>query len=287
MSIQSFRRALWFLAASTVLLLQGCAVVIDHSDVFSMNRTHPKMSDPDWAPKLEKARLSEIKLEVRARHFQGYRYASPQARRAVIFFPGNGYSAADALARMAELYVDEQTDLYIVSYGLQGEKAPEVAEVYAMSRELAAHAARTSQVDPAQVFAIGHSLGGWIVLNLASTNHIGCAVAVGTGTTAVETAKHLLPKSVSMLSSLRPTADVALLDNPRQAEQVRVPTLVVASDADQVMPPERARTFFSQLPVSVTRELFVAQGVSHGGYFRDDAVTQKIQSFLQGPCSSR
>lgn len=272
--------------AVLALLLQGCAVTIEKEDVFTLRDKHARATEVRLEADLDRARIAEIKIDVDGRRFLGYRFSAPSPKRAVLFFPGNGYGATAALSRIARLFGDSQTDVYIVSYGQPEEPVPNVWQVYTMARELAAYAAASSGIGSSKVTAVGHSLGGWVALHLAGTKYIGCAVIVGTGTTAAETAAHLVPKPISWVTSFRPTSDVALLNNVVLANQSRVPTLVVGSEADNIMPLERSRVIFSHLRSKAVSELYVSSSSTHGGYFRDPDVTEKIRSFMRTQCDA-
>lgn len=277
--------SLYFIA-SAMLLLQGCAVTLDNGDVFTLRDKHSPPAVMQLEPDLDRARVAEVTIDAGTRRFLGYRFAAPSPKRALIFFPGNGYGAPAALSRIARVFGDSQTDVYILSYGQPDEVVPSVSQVYEMGSGIAGYAAATSGIPPTRVIAIGHSLGGWVALKLASTHSIGCAVVVGTGTTAAETAAHLVPKPLSWFATFRPTPDVALLNNIDLAKQSRVPTLVVGSEADDVMPSDRSRTIFGQLGSISLSELYVSSSATHGGYFRDIAVVEKIHAFMRTRCDA-
>lgn len=283
--MNSIRVLIGFLVV-TIASLQGCAVTIEKDDVFTLRDKHLAVSEVQLEPDLDRARLSEIRLEVDGGIFMGYRYAAPKSERAVLFFPGNGYGAPAAVSRVARLFGDGQTDLYLLSYGQPNEAVPSVGQVYSMGSALADFAAETSRIGTARVTAVGHSLGGWVALHLAGTSRVGCTVVAGTGTTAVETVVHLVPKSIGWLASFRPSPDVALLNNVELAKKSQTPVLVVGSTADTIMPVDRSRNIFSQLPVQTGSELFVSTVATHGSYFRDPEVIEKIRSFIRKKCDA-
>lgn len=273
-----------WLGALSLLLLQGCAVTLDNSDVFTLRDQHVSPAEVPLEVGLDRSRVEEISVDVEARRFLGYRFVAPSTRRALIFFPGNGYGAPAALSRLARAFGDSQTDVYVLSYGQPGEQVPSVSQVFGMGQKLAALASTTSAVQPSKVFALGHSLGGWVALQLAGTSHIGCAAIVGAGTTPAETAAHLVPRPVAWFARFSPTSDVAQLDNVALARRSHMPTLVVGSEADDIMPADRSRVVFAELGAKALSALYISPVATHGGYFRDPAVLEKIHAFMRSRC---
>jgi hypothetical protein len=108
--------------------------------------------------------------------FLGYRYASPNPRQAALLLAGGGYEATAAVSRIARLFSDNHTDVYVLSHGRPGETVPSVSLVFSMSAMLAEAAAGTPGVSSSAVTDVGHSLGGWDALPLAGTTQIGCAL---------------------------------------------------------------------------------------------------------------
>jgi len=273
------------LALALLLLATGCIYTIDHRDVFVSSDAHRPVDQLTLPPGIDRTVVREIELSVDGRRFQGYRVASRQPARAVLFMTGNGYGAPAALARVAAHFHDERTDVYAVSYMQPSEDKPLVGQVFAMASALADHAAKSSVLPKEKVIAVGHSLGGWVTMHLASEDRVGCAVVVGSGTTARATAERILqPDYITKVLDLRASADVALLDNERLARKVRVPTLVVGSEADRMMPPSEARKIHDSLGDAGRRSLFVATSAPHEGYFRDASVLDAIRGFLRSHC---
>lgn len=150
----------------------------------------------------------------------------------------------------------------------------------------AEQASATSRLPKDRLVVVGHSLGGWVTLNLAASGAVGCAVVVGTGTTALVTARSLLPAPLPAVLSLRATPDVALLDSVKLARRVAVPTLVVGSRADEMMPVSAAEAIHQNLGRQDGSALFIATHASHGGYFRDPQVVQALRSFMDERCGN-
>ena len=267
--------------------LLGCAVTINHTDVFSANDAHVSSNSVEIPLSVSRSSVQEVSLSVGGRRYLGYRLVSEKPARAVLFMPGNGYGASRALSRLASAFFDESTDLYVVSYAQPGESPPLVSEVFTMAQALAAHASATSSIPKSRLVGVGHSLGGWVALNLASKQEVGCAVVVGSGTTAAATASRVIkPQFLSSALSFKPDDDVALLDNERQARKVLIPTLIVGSELDEIMPATSAQAIYRSLPEATSRQLFLSSSASHGGYFRDQMVVKEIQAFMHLKCDA-
>ena len=274
------------LFAAVAFTLTGCAITIDHTDVFVSRSEHQPVATVALPPGFDRSAVHEVILKVGKRRYQGYRVASARARQAVLFMPGNGYSASVALSRLTSVFHNESTDLYLISYYQPSDSQPLVGEVYEMASALADLASTTSNVPKEKLIAVGHSLGGWITLHLAGTNAVGCAVVAGTGTTAKATASRLLPNPLAAILSLRVTDDVALLDNVEMARNVNVPTLVVGSESDEVMPVAAAKAIHQNLHGVNVRDIFISSTATHGGYFRDQSVLDAIRAFLRSRCDA-
>ncbi len=267
--------------------LLGCAVTINHTDVFSANDAHVSPTSVEVPLSVPRRSVQETSVSVGNRRYLGYRLASEKPARAVLFMPGNGYGASRALSRLASAFFDESTDLYVVSYTQPGESPPLVSEVFAMSQALAAHASASSSLPRNRLVGVGHSLGGWITLNLAGKQAIGCAVVVGSGTTAAATASRVIkPQFLSSALSFKPDDDVALLDNESQARKVLIPTLIVGSELDEMMPVTSAQAIYRGLPEATSRQLFLSTSASHGSYLRDQTVLNEIHAFIRSKCDA-
>ena len=264
------------------LLISACAVSIDHTDVFAVRDAHLPVSRLALPETLPRGKIEEVAVEASDRVFYGYKISARKPTRAVLFFSGNGYGASSAIGRIGEAFADEVTDVYVVSYAVPPESPPRVAQVYALAERLA-QKAMEGGIPRQHVAAVGHSLGGWIALHLATTPLVGCAVVAGTGTTAEQTAKRLLPDLVSATLPLRLTEDVLLLNNIEQARVSRVPVLVVASERDKTMPVVESRMIFEALP-EWNRQLHISRTAAHNGYFRDAVVIDQMREFIRGSC---
>lgn len=274
------------LSSLLLLLLSGCAVTIDHTDVFLNRDRHVAAADVAVPASVTRTSVHEVVLTVGERRYLGYRLAADRPARAVLFLPGNGYGASRAVSRLAEAFHDAGTDVYLMSYYQPEESQPRVEQVFAMATALADHASATSGLPRSRLIAVGHSLGGWLALHLTGAPGVGCAVVVGSGTTAVATAQHLLqPAFLASALRLRSTPDVLLLDGERLASAARAPTLVIGSEKDETMPVARASAIFASLPAEVRRGLFVSPEATHGGYFRDAGVLGRIQAFMRDECA--
>ena len=188
--------------------------------------------------------------------------------------------------RLTSFFAESKTDLYVLSYGQEGDKPPRVRETYAMAESLVDLAISTSQVPKEKIVAVGHSLGGWMAMHLAATQRVGCVVVAGTGTNVLDAASVLLPASVSYTVSLRPNEDARLLDNVARAKQVDVPTLVLGSKADRTMPEEFSTRIFANLKSQTNSKLFISDATPHSAYFRDPEIERITASFLREKCDA-
>lgn len=274
-------------AFATLATATGCTYTIGHKDVFLVRDANPPVEQVALPEGIDRAAVRDFDLRVVGRRFQGYRVASKNPARAVLFLTGNGYGASAALMRVATTFHDERTDLYVISYMQPTEEEPRVGQAFAMAGALADYASKTSGISRDKLVAVGHSLGGWITLNLAGEDRVGCAVVVGSGTTAPAVARRVIePRFLATMLDFQADADVALLDSEKLARRVRVPTLVVGSEADAMMPPPETQAIHRSLPDPGRTELFMAKAATHSGFFRDPVVLGAIRSFIQRRCEA-
>ena len=275
------------IALTTLATATGCTYTIGHKDVFLVRDANPPLEQLALPTGVDRAAVRDFDLRVDGRRFLGYRVASKNPARAVVFLTGNGYGASTALMRVATTFHDDRTDLYVISYMQPTEDQPRVGQAFAMAGALADFASKTSGISRDKLVAVGHSLGGWITLNLAGEDRVGCAVVVGSGTTAPAIARRVIePRFLATVIDFQSDSDVALLDSEKLARRVRVPTMVVGSESDTMMPPSETQAIHRSLPDANRTELFVATAATHSGFFGDPVVLDAIRSFIRRRCEA-
>ncbi len=181
-----------------------------------------------------------------------------------LFCPGNGYSAATALQRLASAPVLASWSIAVFDYWSVGDAAPTIRATKAALGD----AVRLLRRDARRIVVAGHSLGCWFAADLAaSAVGVDHALLIAPGTTIEAVVRNTI--DVTPGRKLRIDPDLASFDMVRQASRIRVPTAVLASQRDTVMPAAFAERIYRALPGKYRASLMILPDVDHGAFFTD------------------
>lgn len=188
------------------------------------------------------------------------RYGARTDRSAMLFFHGNGEVIADYDA-LAPTFSELGVDLAVVDYRGYGASSGSptfsslIRDAHAVWEVWASSLEATGWRGPR--FVYGRSLGGYPAVELAASYGERLAGLV------LESSAANLGRMVRRLVG-EPTGALAdlVLAHERRLAAIRVPTLVIHGERDEIVPLEAAVDLFERLP-SPEKELVVVPGAGH------------------------
>jgi pimeloyl-ACP methyl ester carboxylesterase len=161
-------------------------------------------------------------------------HARGPRRRTLVFFHGNGETAADAWSWASEL-ADRGTDVLLAEYRGYGasEGAPTARGIERDAEAAVRHLLDERHVSPSELIVQGHSLGGAAAIAALAgpASHAAGGVVESTFTSL-----HDMARAIVGLPLTRFVPDAYALDNAARAPSIRAPILHVHGDRDEVIP---------------------------------------------------
>lgn len=243
-----------------------------YPETLQPHETHPRY----WGfPQATEVRIpTEDGIELHAWWFAADR---PESRRGTaIYFHGNAGHLGDrgaVAAALSNLGLDVLLPDYR-GYGASGGK-PSEEGLYADARAAYRWLVEERGVDPAQLLALGNSLGSSVAAALAVSRPVAGVVLLGPFTDTVAIARHRL--------SWLPDWYLDWLDNRfdtlERAPRIEVPTFVAAGEEDRVIPPGQSREVFEAL--RGPRRWLEIPGAGHNDIFAHEALWRELQRFTR------
>lgn len=262
--------------ALAAALATGCAYHLERSDLFPyQSPPTPRPSAPpgsDWT-------VSPLDPAAEGDPFQAWLARRPGAGGVLLYFNGNGYSAATALDRLLPRAAALGLDVVALDYRPAGRAPPAVAQVRRATRALLQQAAALGGAADGRVLVGGHSLGCWFALDLAAEPGVAGVFLLAPGTTPAEVGEQIIGAPLRWLVRLKPGEDAAQLDAPALAAAARAPVLLVGSGADDVMPPAFQARIAAALPTGLRHRVVTFEDVGHRAFLREDRVWAEIAAF--------
>ena len=270
------------LGASCVLL---CAcVVIRKKDAFPVPGKLLSLSALQTLADRD-GKVQSLRVSAGGRPVTAYYLRHPNARGVLIFFGGSGNQVDAAIKGLGARTASFGLDLVVFAYYQQGEEIPSVAQARAEAK--AVYTAVEAMHPPAakSVYLLGHSLGGWFALDVASSENVRGLVLAGAETTPAEDIR-ATDFPWANLVVIRPDADTRALDASLYAPHLQTPTLVVTSRQDEAVPAAIGQKIFGMIPATTPKRFVALEGVTHGRYFLSDAFWRQFADFFRLPSTS-
>lgn len=199
---------------------------------------------------------------------------------ALLWFYGNGETIA-AIWPVLRDFRPPGAALFIVDYpgyGASEGQATESAFYAAANLAYAALAAR-KEVDPAQLWVYGRSLGSVAATHVAASHAVAGLVLESPFTSAREMSRRHYAPFPRFLVRLR-------LDNLATIKGVRCPVLILHGTRDRLVPLEMGRRVAAAAPGPV--ELVLIEGAGHNDTYDigGDSYRKKLWDFLQNAARS-
>lgn len=193
---------------------------------------------------------------------------------ALLWFYGNGETIA-AIWPVLRDFRPPRAALFVVDYpgyGASGGQATEAALYLAADLAYAALAAR-NEIDPAQLWVYGRSLGSAAATHVAATHAVAGLILESPFTNAQEMKRRHYAPFPQFLVRLR-------LDNLATIRRVRCPVLVLHGTRDRLVPLEMGRRVAAAVPGPV--ELVLLEGAGHNDTYDIGGVAyrRKMWAFI-------
>lgn len=191
---------------------------------------------------------------------------------AIIYFGGNAESVAYSAHEFKQAF--PQHSVYLVNYrGYSGSSgSPSEKALYSDAR----HIYTQLQEKHPRIAVIGRSLGTGIAAELAATQDIHRLVLI----TPFDSARHVAQQ-------LFPMYPMALLlrdqyDSLSKVSQIKAPTLILAAEHDQIIPPVHTRILARAFPAAQL-EFHTIRDTSHNSISNTRQYYPLMQAFLSPP----
>ena len=267
------------LVVALVITLSGC-VHLSKNDAFPSPARVINLSGAPIVPK-SLGDIVAVPITVGARSVQAYRLRTANSTGVLLFFGGSGNDTESQLRVLGPSVAALGLDLVVFSYYVEGESVPTVSEARVIGRAVYAATAGRQAASEQRVFLMGHSLGAWFALDVASNLPVAGLAVVGAATTATDVIR--ATSFWARLANIQADEDSAQLNSQLFAPKVTVRSLVVTSEKDTDVPASISKTVFQQLPMSLDKQLLVLQDASHATYFRDAGLWDAVKTFFKLP----
>jgi pimeloyl-ACP methyl ester carboxylesterase len=224
----------------------GCRVVVREADLFI-----PKPVDvKHWQapPAMGGVRIQPVEMDADGCALRGWIFAPPVARRAMVYFCGNGEGAFQSAPRLGRLAERLDCEILLLDYRGFGfsEGQPSFDALLADGLRAWDLLARRSRTPRRATLLYGRSLGAIVALHVALRRDAAGLILEAPPTSAAEVVpgfRCILPAPVRWLVRLRP--DEALRSRrPQPVEAIAdltCPLLVIHGADDRVIPPRFGR----------------------------------------------
>ena len=228
--------------------------------------------------------VSELPVQAAGRAVHAYVLRVPNSRGVLIFYGGSGNDTFAQLRALAHPVAALGLDLVVFSYYVVGDSVPSSSEAKKVCHAVYAAASAIHGVPSTRTFVVGHSLGAWLALDVASSEPVAGLVLVGAGTKPPDIIRATI--FLSHFVRIVPDSDQRQMDASLYAPKITSPTLVVTSRKDEAVPVALSKRVFAELPAGTERQFLVLQEPTHGRYFRDTGLWQATREFFHLPLAA-
>jgi pimeloyl-ACP methyl ester carboxylesterase len=260
-------------------MLASC-VAFNHMDVLPVADRSIRPADVVFlAPDQH---FQALPVSALGRQVTAYYIETEKARGVLFAIGGNGNSSKPLLRELSPRAEALGLDLVVLSYYLEGEPTPTIAEVRAAADATLRVVGNLPGLASTNIYLLGHSMGCWFATDLASRFPVKGLILASAGTTIAETfGQEWFP--LNLVIRFGSDEDVAQLDSVRDAQSIHVPTIVFSSDNDDVIPRAQTQRVFDALPTETRKKFIVLSGVSHVTYLDKNRVWSAVEKFFDLP----
>lgn len=246
---------------AALLILAGCVTVpVGEDDVFDPRRSvHPAVYERPGVT-LEEHTIPSAQPGV---ELSAWWLEAEGARTTVLFFGGRDFHLVHS-AGYLDSFAGMPVNALLVDYRGYGdsEGEPSLEAAVADAREAHRYLTENMGVSEDQIVAHGHSIGSYPALALADQGVVGAVALENPISRASDWERALVPWYGRIFVSLDVEPGLRTADNLARVRRVAVPLLIVAGEADRVVPAELARELYENA-ASEYRELVLIEGGGH------------------------
>jgi uncharacterized protein len=172
----------------------------------------------------------------------GWYIPSKDAYASVIYFHGNGGNISDRLDKISVLH-NLGLNILIIDYRGYGNSEGKPTEKGVYLDAVAAYdaLAKRADVDPSKIIGYGASLGGAVLIDLATKRDVSALIIDSTFTNARDMARRIYPFVPSLMVTIR-------LDNASKIKDFKMPKLFFHSRDDEMIPIALGQKLFDMTP---------------------------------------
>jgi len=197
---------------------------------------------------------------------------SLNARYTVIFCHGNAGNISHRLEKI-KFFHDLGCNTFIIDYRGFGRSRGKPSEGGLYSDIQAAYDYLLSRnISPEQIIGYGESIGGAVIIDLASKKKLKALIVDSTLTSAKDMAKLVFPFLPSWIFASR-------LDSISKIKSVTIPKLMIHSINDEIIPFKLGKKLFEEAPLP--KEFLEVHGGHNSCFFESEGIIrEKVASFL-------
>ncbi|RKY31256.1 MAG: alpha/beta hydrolase [Candidatus Omnitrophota bacterium] len=197
----------------------------------------------------------------------------------VLFCHGNGGNISHRLEKL-KFFNTLKSNVFIFDYRGYGKSQGRPSEEGLYIDVKAAYDyLLTRNIAPDEIIGFGESLGGAVIIDLASKNKIGALIVSGTISNAGDMAKQLYPYLPSWIFSSR-------LDSLNKIKSIDAPKLIIHSLQDEIVPFRLGEKLYQAAPGP--KEFLQVSGTHNEAFYvSQELFRNKIGDFIKAICRGR
>jgi fermentation-respiration switch protein FrsA (DUF1100 family) len=202
----------------------------------------------------------------------GWFVASPNARYTVIFCHGNAGNISHRLEKI-KFFHSIGCNTFIIDYrGFGRSKGKPFEGGLYLDAGGAYDYLLSRNINPEQLIGYGESIGGAVIIDLASKKRIKALIVDSTMTCAKDMVRIVFPFLPAWIFTSR-------FDSVNKIKSVTVPKLVIHSVNDEIVPFKLGKKLFQEAPLP--KEFLEIHGGHNSSFFESEGILrEKIASFL-------
>jgi len=194
---------------------------------------------------------------------------NPGKKNAILYFGGNAEAVAYNASMFRELF--KNYTVYLTEYRGYGNSSGAPTEQGLYADALSWYDKLASQYE--QISVIGRSLGAGVAIYLTDSRKVQRLVLVTPFDSATNMARHYYPLfPVSILLKDK-------YDSLNRAKRIKIPTLVIAGEHDEIVPRARTQSLIDVLPKDQTRTVIIKR-VGHNDLSSSSTYAAELSQFI-------